>query len=71
MTTHATPLVSMPILIIIISYHICSHATSKEQSLVFKSQFDLWKSDFSSQSFLANIGTDGDGARRSVLHNFT
>ena len=48
---------------------ICSHATSKEQSLVFKSLFDLWKSDFSSQSFLANIGTDGDGARRSVLHN--
>ena len=57
---HAKPLVSMP---------ICNHATSKEQSLVFKSLFDLWKSDFSSQSFLANIGTDGDGVRRSVLHN--
>ena len=57
---HAKPLVSMP---------ICSHVTSKEQSLVFKSLFDLCKSDFSSQSFLANIVMDGDGARLSVLHN--
>lgn len=54
---------------LLVSMPICSHATSIEQSVAFKCLFDLWKSDYSSQSFITNIGTDGDGMRRSVLHN--
>ena len=55
-----------------LSVPICSHATAKEQTAIFKQIFDLWSYDpfpsFKSTHFVG-IGTDGDAVRRSVLHS--
>ena len=40
---------------LLVAMHICSHATAREQSSIFKRLLELWESEFGSQSTLVNI----------------
>ena len=50
-----------------LSFPICSHNTADQQEIIFENILSTWDDSFSDH--LINIGTDGDGVSRSVLHN--
>ena len=52
----------------VLSYPICSHQTQVEQKSIFAAQLDTWEDLMYDNYYLLNIATDGDSARRSVLH---
>ena len=55
---HAKPLLSKP---------ICNHQTQKQQNSIFAATLKNWEETYSENMLLANITTDGDAGRRSVL----